>query len=234
MIKKIGKILLGVLLLLFTLGAILYAIYNEPMPTGIKSQNADALAMKMLTSLNYKAYKETRFLEWSFANGKHHYRWDKKVDTVLVAWSDYQVHLDLKVPSKSTVAKDKIPLEGEEKERLLKKATSFFNNDSFWLVAPFKIFDPGTERSIVSLEDGTQELLVTYTSGGNTPGDSYLWKLQPNGFPISFKMWVSIIPIGGIEASWDEWQVMESGAFLPSQHSIGPITLDMGNVRGYQ
>ena len=234
MIKKIGKILLGVLLLLFTLGAILYAIYNEPMPTGIKSQNADALAMKMLTSLNYKAYKETRFLEWSFANEKHHYRWDKKVDTVLVAWSDYQVHLDLKVPSKSTVAKDKIPLEGEEKERLLKKATSFFNNDSFWLVAPFKIFDPGTERSIVSLEDGTQELLVTYTSGGNTPGDSYLWKLQPNGFPISFKMWVSIIPIGGIEASWDDWQVMESGAFLPSQHSIGPITLDMGNVRGYQ
>jgi hypothetical protein len=83
------------------------------------------------------------------------------------------------------------------------------------------------------LKDGTQALLVTYTSGGDTPGDSYLWKLQPNGFPISFKMWVSIIPIGGIEASWDEWQVTESGAFLPARHSIGPITLDMGDVRGY-
>ena len=233
MIKKIGKIVLGVLLLLFTLGAIFYAIYNEPLPTGIKSQNADALAMKMLTSLNYKAYKDTRFLEWSFANGKHHYRWDKEVDTVLVAWSDYKVHLNLKVPSKSSVAKDKTSLEGKEKEKLIKKALSFFNNDSFWLVAPYKIFDSGTERSIVSLKDGSQELLVTYTSGGDTPGDSYLWKLQPNGFPISFRMWVSIIPIGGLEASWDEWQVTESGAFLPIKHSIGPITLDMGDVRGY-
>ncbi|GBF19173.1 MULTISPECIES: hypothetical protein [Arenibacter] len=234
MIKKIVKILLGVLLLLFTLGAILYAIYNEPLPSGIKSQNADALAQKMLTGLNYEAYLETRFLEWSFANGKHHYRWDKEADTALVMWSDYVVSLDLKVAAKGRVAKDKIPLEGLEKEKLIKKATSFFNNDSFWLVAPFKVFDPGTERSIVSLKDGTQALLVTYTSGGDTPGDSYLWKLQPNGFPISFKMWVSIIPIGGIEASWDEWQVTESGAFLPSKHSIGPITLDMGDVRGYR
>lgn len=219
---------------MFGLGAILFAIYNEPLPSGIKSQNADALAQKMLTALNYEAYLETRFLEWSFANGKHHYRWDKEADTALVMWSDYLVSLDLKVAAKGRVAKDKIPLEGLEKEKLIKKATSFFNNDSFWLVAPFKVFDPGTERSIVSLKDGTQALLVTYTSGGDTPGDSYLWKLQPNGFPISFKMWVSIIPIGGIEASWDEWQVTESGAFLPSKHSIGPITLDMGDVRGYR
>lgn len=234
MIKKIVKIVLGALLLLFGLGAILFAIYNEPLPSGIKSQNADALAMKMLTALHYDAFKETRFLEWSFANGKHHYRWDRQIDTVFVAWSDYQVHLDLKAPSTSSVAKGKVPLDGEEREKLIKKATSYFNNDSFWLVAPFKIFDPGTERSIVTLKDGTQELLVTYTSGGDTPGDSYLWKLQPNGFPISFKMWVSIIPIGGVEASWDDWQIMESGAFLPSKHSIGPITLDMGDVRGYQ
>lgn len=234
MIKKIGKIGLATLLLLFVLVGILYAIYNEPLPRGIAPKNADALAVKMLTALNYDAYKDTRFLEWSFANGKHHYRWDKEADTVFVSWSDYQVHLDLEVPSKSSVAKDKIPLEGTERDKLLKKATSFFNNASFWLVAPFKIFDPGTERSIVTSKDGSQALLVTYTSGGDTPGDSYLWTLQPNGFPISFKMWVSIIPIGGIEASWDAWQVTESGAFLPSQHSLGPITLDMGDVRGYR
>lgn len=234
MIKKIGKIVFGTLLLLLVLAGILYAIYNEPLPKGIRGENADDLAMKMLTALNYKAFKDTRFLEWSFANGKHHYRWDKKTDTVFVAWSHYKVKLDLKVPAKSSVAKGKIPLEGQEKGKLIKKATSFFNNDSFWLVAPFKIFDPGTERSMVPLRDGNHGLLVTYISGGDTPGDSYLWKLQPNGFPISFKMWVSIIPIGGIEASWDDWQVTESGAFLPHKHSIGPITLNMGDVRGYR
>ncbi len=233
MLKKIGKIVFGALLLLPVLAGILYAVYNEPLPKGIRSKNADELAMKMLTALNYKAYKNTRFLEWSFANGKHHYRWDKDTDTVFVAWDDHKVKLDLKVPAKSSVAKDKTPLKGQEKEKLIKKATSFFNNDSFWMVAPFKVFDPGTERSIVTLKDGTQALLVTYTSGGDTPGDSYLWKLRPNGFPISFKMWVSIIPLGGIEASWDDWQVTESGAFLPNKHCIGPITLEIGDVRGY-
>lgn len=234
MLKKLGKILLGTLVLLFIFGGILFAIYNEARPQGVSSDKADTLALKMLDALNDDAYKETRFLEWSFANGKHQYRWDKEANTVKVSWSDYQVDLDLNQPAKSSVSKDKISISGAEKQRLIKKAISFFNNDSFWLVAPFKIFDPGTERSIVLLEDGTQGLLVNYTSGGSTPGDSYLWKLQPNGFPISFKMWVSIIPIGGIEASWDDWQVTESGAFLPSQHSIGPLTLDLGDVRGYK
>ena len=233
MLRKIGKILLGSLVLLFIFCGILFAIYNEARPKGIKSDKADSLALKMLAALNDKAYRETRFLEWSFSNGKHYYLWDKEANIVKISWSDYQVHLDLNESTKSTVEKDKTSISGPEKQKLLKKAISFFNNDSFWLVAPFKIFDPGTERSIVLLEDGTEGLLVTYTSGGSTPGDSYLWKLQPNGFPVSFKMWVSIIPIGGIEASWDEWQVTESGAFLPSKHNIGPITLDMGAVRGY-
>nr|WP_281503819.1 hypothetical protein [Arenibacter sp. F26102] len=232
--KKLGKILLGIFVLLFICGGIFFAIYNEARPQGISGDKADSLALKMLAALNYDAYRETRFLEWTFANGKHHYLWDKGANTVKISWSDYQVHLDLKESAKSSVSKDKIDISGAEKQKLIKKAISFFNNDSFWLVAPFKIFDPGTERSIVLLEDGSQGLLVTYTSGGSTPGDSYLWILQPNGFPISFKMWVSIIPIGGIEASWDEWQVTESGAFLPSKHSIGPITLDIGDVRGYK
>jgi len=233
-LRKIGKILLGTLVLLFILAGILYAIYNEAQPVGIKSEKADDLALKMLAALNNDAFIQTRFLEWSFANGKHHYHWDKKSDTVVVTWSDYRVMLDLKESERSSVSKNTISISGAEKQKLVNKASSYFNNDSFWLVAPFKIFDPGTERSIVLLEDDTQGLLVTYTAGGNTPGDSYLWKLQPNGFPISFKMWVSIIPIGGVEASWDEWQVAESGAFLPSQHIIGPITLNMGDVRGYK
>ena len=75
--------------------------------------------------------------------------------------------------------------------------------------------------------------MVTYTRGGSTPGDSYLWKLQPNGFPESFKMWVQIIPIGGLEATWDDWQLVESGAFLPKSHQLGPLTIDMGAVKGY-
>ena len=101
------------------------------------------------------------------------------------------------------------------------------------MVAPYKVFDKGTKRSIVITEDGSEALLVTYTSGGDTPGDSYLWLLNDNGFPYSFKMWVKVLPIGGLQADWDDWLVSKSGAFLPKSHKIGPITLSMGDVRAY-
>jgi hypothetical protein len=131
------------------------------------------------------------------------------------------------------VVKSDIELSGTERLKTIKKAHKKFNNDSFWLVAPFKVFDPGTQRSLVPLEDGSPGLLVTYTTGGDTPGDSYLWILDSKGVPQSFKMWVKIIPLGGLEASWDGWQVMDSGALLPSTHQLGPFSLGMGAVKGF-
>jgi hypothetical protein len=49
--------------------------------------------------------------------------------------------------------------------------------------------DEGTTRSLVKNEDKTNGLLVSYASGGVTPGDAYLWKLDANGLPQSYKMW---------------------------------------------
>ncbi len=235
--KKVLKTLLKVVL--FTAGLLLlvfliaYLSYNQPLPKGNSQAEADMLANKMLTAINHNAYKDTRYLEWSFRNGAHRYKWDKSMGLVDVYWNDYTVYLNLDVPADSEVLDGNSELIGPKKEKLIAKATSLFNNDSFWLVAPFKVFDKGTTRSIVTLDDGSRGLMVTYAQGGDTPGDTYLWKLGDNGFPESYQMWVQLIPIGGIEASWDNWQVMESGAFLPKSHELGPITMDMGTIKAY-
>lgn len=233
MLRKIGKVV-GIILaiLIFSFIAI-YAIYNEKLPEGRPGADADALAEKMLATLNYEKYRDTRFLEWSFQGGSHQYKWDKEKRKVDVSWDDYLVNLDLIAPESSLASKNGERLMDIESKAIIGKAVDYFNNDSFWLVAPYKVFDAGVQRSIVPLPDGTDGLLVTYTKGGSTPGDSYLWMLQPNGFPKSFKMWANIIPIGGIEATWDDWAVMESGAFLPKSHEMGPIKLMMGDVRAY-
>ncbi|NND78799.1 MAG: hypothetical protein HKN53_02785, partial [Maribacter sp.] len=178
--------------------------------------------------------KNTRYLEWTFRNGKHTYKWDKTLGKVKVSWDDITVNLMLKAPRNSHVFQRKVIVRNDKRRNdAIEKAIKLFNNDSFWLVAPFKVFDEGVTRSLVKLDDGTNRLLVTYTSGGTTPGDSYLWKLRPDGFPESFKMWVQIIPIGGLEASWDDWLIVNSGAFLPKSHLIGPMKITMGNVRGF-
>ena len=100
------------------------------------------------------------------------------------------------------------------------------------MVAPYKLFDPGVERRLVTLENGDDALLVTYTTGGSTPGDSYLWILDDNGKPKSFKMWTSILPLKGVEASWNDWITTKSGGQLPSCHHGLFFGLEMGEVKG--
>ncbi len=228
-LKGIGKLLgLGILILIF------FGWYiNKDLPQGKQGSEADVLAHKMLQVLNYQAYKQTRFLEWSYRNGANKYVWDTFKGEVSVKWKDYTVFLNLSKPGESQVEENQAAVPSKNKQKLIDKAISNFNNDSFWLIAPYKVFDEGTQRSLVQLPDGSNGLLVTYNSGGTTPGDSYLWILNEDGFPKAYKMWVDIIPIGGLEASWDDWIVTQSGAFLPKSHKLGPLTLDMGDVKGY-
>ncbi|EAR01456.1 hypothetical protein [Maribacter sp. HTCC2170] len=234
MIRKAIKLLAAFVLVLMVSAIAVYMIYNESAPKGRQGPEANALAHKMLRAVNQEAFNTTRFIEWTFRNGDHSYKWDKTMGKADVSWNDIKVELDLVNPDKSRVYENEVEVSNKtSRKKAIDKSVKLFNNDSFWLVAPFKVFDQGTRRSIVKLEDGSESLLVTYSSGGSTPGDSYLWKLQPNGFPESFKMWVDIIPVGGLEASWDDWQLTESGAFLPKSHVLGPMKLDMGNVRAY-
>ena len=201
-------------------------IIHEPLPKGKKGPEANSLAIKMLKKLNFSAYEATQFIEWNF-RGTNHYKWDKLNQKVEVSWDDNIVVLNLKNPNKSVVNKG-----DENSSKLIQKALDYFNNDSFWLVAPYKIFDEGTERRIVDYENNPA-LLITYTHGGSTPGDSYLWILDETGKPISFKMWVSIIPVGGLEASWGDWTQTKSGTLLPLKHALLGLTIDMGDVKAY-
>ncbi len=234
-IKKITKIIAGTIVFLtlptFLLFCVIYLKYDEELPIGIKGEQAEALANKMLLALDYEAYKNTDYIEWTFKK-RHHYKWKKNEQTCEVYWKNYKVKLNFKSPEKSTSHHKDIEVHKEQSKQLIEKATKFFNNDSFWLVAPYKIFDKGTQRSTVTLENGIKALLVTYTSGGTTPGDSYLWHLDANDKPTSFQMWVDILPIDGLEATWNDWTITESGAQLPTFHKLMVLGLEITDIKG--
>ena len=233
--KKILKIIIGTVIFL-TLPTLLffgflYVNYNEELPTGIQNERADILAQNMLDALDYEAYKKTDYIEWSFKN-KHLYKWDKYNNICTVQWKEFKVDLHLKFNERSQAAVHSFQVVGKKRDELVQKALKYYNNDSFWLVAPYKVFDEGVERSVVQLENGKEGLLVTYTTGGSTPGDSYLWEFDTNGKPKSFKMWTSIIPIDGLEASWSDWATMESGVQLPTFHKLLFFGIEMGHLKG--
>ncbi|MEM5565143.1 hypothetical protein WNY78_08505 [Psychroserpens sp. AS72] len=239
--KKILKIVGGVIIF-FTLPSLLffafmYFKYNEDLPTGEQGQAADQLATKMLNVLNHDAYKATDYIEFTFKK-HHHYKWFKTENTCEVYWKNVKVNLDLTDLSKSHVyfsdqSADhlEIKYEGKEKQDYIQKAVDYFNNDTFWLVAPYKVFDEGVERRLVKTEDNENALLITYTNGGSTPGDSYLWHFDENGKPKSYQMWVDILPINGLEASWSDWKTTDTGAELPTFHKLLAFGLEIEDIK---
>ncbi|MEP3836026.1 MAG: hypothetical protein ABJM36_00165 [Algibacter sp.] len=231
--KKVLKIIAGVVIF-FTLPTLLlygymYITHNEDLPIGIQGEQADALANKMLNALDYQAYKNTNYIEWTFKK-RHHYEWDKSKNICNVYWKQYKVVLNLNDTSKSKVYINNFINKSNMAQELIEKALSYFNNDSFWLVAPYKVFDKGVERRLVNINT-KEALLVTYKSGGSTPGDSYLWLMDNNGKPTAFKMWVSILPIEGLEASWSDWTTTETGAQLPTFHNFLFFGLEIDHLK---
>lgn len=213
-------------LAVLVLGAVVAGfLANEPRPFGKTGPAAEALADKMLAAVNKTAWDTTARVIIDF-DGRQQHTWWKATDTVRVAWGRKSVILHTETITGQAFLDSDLVV-GDEADEMVQKAWSHFCNDAFWVAAPFKIRDPGTERAIVTTEDGQEALLVTYTSGGVTPGDAYLWHLDESGLPTSYQMWVSIIPIGGVSASWEGWKTLSTGAKVATQHKIGPVMLEV-------
>lgn len=200
---------------------------NEPQPKVNPSPEADELAQKVLSALNKPAWDTLQGLKWEFPGG-HKYSWNKKENSAIISWENHVVFINLDDQTGKVLTDDK-EISGEDKKTLLNKAWSFWCNDSFWMFAPYKIFDPNTIRTIVEYA-GKDALLVSYQGGGVTPGDSYLWILDDDYKPVAFKMWVSIIPVGGIKLSWEDWITLPSGAEVSTKHVGDLFTIDMKGV----
>ena len=190
---------------------------------------SDELANKILKAINHEAYKNTRYLDWSFG-GRRFYQWYKEKHIVEVSWNDVKVTL---YPNDLEKSISYVKQKEVQDSTLVKRALRSFNNDSFWLVAPHKLFDKGAVRSVVQ-EDGKDALKVKYTSGGTTPGDSYIWILDSTYIPKSYKMYVPSMKMVGTPATWEDWITTESGTLLPKMHTFSSGgKLSMGEVKGY-
>lgn len=232
-LKKIFKIIGGIIVF-FTLPTLLlfgfmYVKYNEDLPQGTQGDAADALATRMLNTLNHDAYKATDYIEFTFKK-RHHYKWSKTTNVCDVYWKNIKVNLDLINTNESKVFINEVPYTKVDAHKYILKAENYFNNDTFWLVAPYKVFDEGVERRLVKTKNNKDALLVTYTSGGSTPGDSYLWHFDNTGKPKSFQMWVDILPIDGLEASWSNWTTTSTKAQLPTFHKFLFLGLEIDDI----
>ncbi|MCP4441032.1 MAG: hypothetical protein GY810_19080 [Aureispira sp.] len=227
-LKWIVRLVLGFVLLAILGFAVLYFMYNEELPQGKTGKEAEQLAEQLTKAINKEAWDSTRYVQWSF-RGAHDFWWDKEAGMVEVKWGNKRVLLN------HNTLEGKVYVDGnlitENAYPHIEKAYSYFINDAFWLNAPAQMVREGVEKRVVDLEDGTKGLLITYNSGGVTPGDSYLWMFNEDGTPKSWKMWVGIIPIGGLEASWADWKTLSTGAKVATTHKILFFSIPIGNLK---
>ncbi|NND93600.1 MAG: hypothetical protein HKN45_01975 [Flavobacteriales bacterium] len=226
--KKALKI--GGILLLVGIAAFFYLRKSQgmEMPTGSPGTEAEALAQKMMDACNASAWENTRFITWDFA-GRNSYVWDRSEGKVEVVSGESRAVIYTSTQEGLAWDSEK-ELSGGEKKEALDKAWANFCNDSFWLIAPLKVMDPGTTRELVQTEEG-KGLMVHYNSGGVTPGDSYLWYIAEDGLPYAYRMWTQVLPIPGMRSTWEEWKTVHSGAKIATKRSMSSFDLIMGNLR---
>ena len=144
-----------------------------------KDKKANAIVKEMLTAMGgVKNYNDTHFIQWDFVGRKLF--WDKWTGDVRVENpSANQVVLVNINTIKGKAFENGVLIEDNTKTNaLLEKAKNWWINDSYWLVMPWKLQDPGTNLSYVKtdkLENGKKVdiLQLTFNAVGVTPDNKY-------------------------------------------------------------
>lgn len=110
---------------------------------------------------------------WDRMSGDYRVEWEGGADSSYVALVNVQEVEDQRAAG--TVYLNGTELSGEDDEEARAEAYGRFINDTYWLLAPLKTFDPGVTRSYLA-DSSTAEhdvLHLTFGDVGLTPGDQY-------------------------------------------------------------
>lgn len=233
MLKKILLTLLGLfgggaLILFLTLKLVL----NQPVPEAEFGPAAEELAAKIEAATKLDAWERTAAVAFRFDRRGNRHFYDQGRDFVEVRLpgdEQLRVQYNHRNQNQFVAFAGKTRLAGEAAAEALSEAIKWHTNDLFWLNPFATLRAPGAELGLV----GERALLVRFSSGGVTPGDQYLIVTDTNFRPVRFQMWVSILPIQGLEFSFEGWKEYESGALLSNIHKSNLTNIDLSQIRTY-
>lgn len=150
---------------------------------------AMALADEVMVALGGQdAWKATRYLRFDFAverEGKtvvsRAHTWDKGTGRYRLEGKDKQGRPYVSILNLNSKAgsawREGRRLSGAEEKKQLEDAHATWVNDTYWLLMPYKLKDPGVRLGYAGLEKGDgaewDKLLLTFHNVGLTPKDRY-------------------------------------------------------------
>src|SRR6185369_14969685 len=143
--------------------------------------HADQVAAQMLEALGGKeAWDNTRYLHWTFA-GRRAHTWDKWTGQHRVEGEDKEHRKYVIITNLNTKEGkgwlDGKPATGDDLKQMLEISYGTWVNDSYWLLMPYKVKNPGVHLTYAGEEtiDGKayDKLHLSFGKVGLTPGDEY-------------------------------------------------------------
>jgi len=168
---------------------------KEPMkePAMHLETHADTVAMMAYEATGSpNAWESVRFIRFDFAvevDGQrglsNRHLWDRATGDYRLEWPvgpDTTVVALFNVSSRTgTVFMNGDPVGAEAADQLVAAAYRRHINDTYWLMAPHKLFDPGVLRTYMpdSSSASAEVLHLSFDNVGLTPGDQYWMKVDP-------------------------------------------------------
>ena len=218
MIRKIALALLGMLTVgILVIGGTLFFLSKGEPPTAPEGEAAEALARRMEAAVGMQHWDDTAAVMFRFEGTRtsdHFIDLDRHL--VEVTWGEdpgYRVQYDSR--SWDYVAfLGAEELSGAAARNAFESAYKYHVNDYFWFQPLASLRSPGAKRGLA----GERALLLSFESGGVTPGDRYLIIADQNDRPERWQMWVSVIPIQGVEFTFEDSPTTETGVTIPRLH----------------
>jgi len=178
------RLLLGAVLgLVFGIGA---GTAKEP-PSTTSDPAAAAIANKTLEAMGGQAaWEKARILKWRFM-GKRLNHWDKATGDVRIEADSTLILMNLNSKKGRVWQGGSEVTDAGTLRDMLEDGYGMWVNDSYWLIMPYKLLDPGvmlTHRGESPLTDGrpAELLTMTFKSVGLTPQNKYdIWIARDTG-----------------------------------------------------
>jgi hypothetical protein len=209
--------------------------------TSRAASQPDQLADRVLDAMGgKKAWDDTRFLHFTFA-GRSHW-WDRytgrhRVEGKTKEGKAYVVLENINT-KEGTAYVDGQKQEGEEAAKLLEAGYGAWVNDTYWLLMPYKLRDPGVHLASDGEEtiDGTtyDKLAVSFEQVGLTPGDRY-WAYinRKTGLMDRWAFLLQDAKPGEAPSPWlwQGWQKYGGILLAPHRAQVGgDRTLELGEI----
>lgn len=144
------------------------------------TEKANAIVNEVVAAMGgIDNYNNTRFIKWDF--GKRILYWNKWTGDVRIEnpEKEHVIFVNINTLQGKAFEKGVLIKDEAQTKKLLNQAKRWWINDSYWLVMPWKLQDPGVTLTYIKedkLANGQKAdvLQLTFNSVGVTPDNKYL------------------------------------------------------------